>query len=112
MERGREKRHRSIRKKVFGTAGKPRLSVYRSLKYVYVQLIDDVTSHTLASFSTFQLRGTDLSRMEAAKECGRRLAEKAKKKGIDTVTFDRSGYKYHGRVKALAEGAREGGLTF
>lgn len=112
MEEGREKRHKRIRKKIFGTREKPRLSVYRSLKYVYAQLIDDFTSNTIVSFSTLQLSGADLSRMEAAKECGRRLAEKAKEKGIETVVFDRSGCKYHGRIKALAEGARERGLKF
>jgi large subunit ribosomal protein L18 len=111
MVKGRERRHKRIRKKLLGTREKPRLSVYRSLKYVYAQLIDDFASNTIASFSTLQLN-TTLSRMEAARECGRRLAEKAKKKGIETVVFDRSGCKYHGRIKALAEGAREGGLTF
>ncbi len=112
MERGREKRHRRIRKKVFGTREKPRLCVYRSLRYVYAQLIDDIASNTLVSSSTLQLKGTNLSKLEAAKECGKRLAEKAKKQKIDSVVFDRSGYKYHGIIKALAEGAKEGGLRF
>jgi len=112
MERGREKRHRRIRKKVFGTREKPRLCVYRSLRYVYSQLIDDIASNTLVSSSTLQLKGTNLNKMEAAKECGKRLAEKAREQKIKTVVFDRSGYKYHGIIKVLAEGAKEGGLRF
>lgn len=112
MEEKRVRRHRRIRKKLFGTKEKPRLSVYRSLNHMYAQLIDDSVSHTIVSFSTLHLSDTKLSRMEIAKECGRRLAEKAKEKGIKNVVFDRSGYKYHGRIKALAEGATEGGLKF
>lgn len=112
MDKGRVRRHKKIRRKVFGTRGKPRLCVYRSLRYVYAQLIDDIASNTLLSFSTLQLKGTNLSKIETAKECGKRLAEKAKKQKIETVVFDRSGYKYHGIIKALAEGAKEGGLRF
>lgn len=101
-----------IRKRVFGTKKRPRLSVYRSLKYIYAQLIDDTRGVTLASFSSLQSKDSKLSRMESAKECGKSLALRAKKKRIKSCVFDRSGYKYHGRIKALAEGAREGGLDF
>ncbi len=108
----REKRRKRLHKKLIGTSDRPRLSVYRSLKNMYAQLIDDVNSTTIVSFSTLQLGEDKLSRIEAAKECGKILAEKTRKKGIGSVVFDRSGYKYHGRVKALAEGAKEGGLKF
>jgi len=102
---------RGIRKKVAGTAGAPRLAVFRSNKGIYAQLIDDLTGTTLASASSVELKEkgtkTDLSVL-----VGKALAEKAKKAGISEVKFDRGGYLYHGRVKALAEGAREGGLKF
>lgn len=99
-----------IRKKIQGTSERPRLSVYRSNKHVYAQLIDDLNGHTLASASSFtaSLSGSPI---EKSKEVGKELASKAKDAGIDSVVFDRNGYRYHGRVKALAEGAREGGLN-
>jgi len=107
----RDKIRRRIRSSVFGTANKPRLCVYKSNKHIYTQLIDDFTASTLTAASTVQL-GEKLSKKEAAGEAGKKIAEKAKEKGINNVVFDRSGYKYHGVVKALAEGAREGGLNF
>lgn len=106
---GRERRHKRIRKKIRGTLEKPRLSVYRSLKYIYAQLIDDTKGHTIVSATSLGLNGKG-SKTDKARECGKILANKAKEKGISNVVFDRGGYKYHGRVKALAEGAREGGL--
>lgn len=112
MSERRERRRKRIRKKIFGTNTRPRLSVYRSLNYIYAQLIDDINSSTILSFSTPQLKNEKLNRMDAARECGRILAQMAKEKGIEMVVFDRSGYKYHGRVKAFAEGAKEGGLAF
>ena len=106
----RKKRQARIRTKVIGTAVRPRLSVYRSLTGIYAQLIDDSTGTVIASCSSMkEKKGTG---MEAAKQVGAELAKKAKAKKIGTCVFDRSGYLYHGRVKALAEGAREGGLVF
>ena len=111
----RERRHERVRKKVSGTAGRPRLSVYRSLKYVYAQLIDDSAGNTLASASSiekdFAAEGNKANKA-AARKVGMVLAERAKGKGIKKVVFDRSGYRYHGSIKELAEGAREGGLEF
>ena len=113
----RQRRHRRIRKRVQGDAERPRLAVYRSLRHLYVQVIDDVESRTLFSISTMdkgareQLAGT-ASRMERSKLLGKMLAERAKEKGVEKVAFDRGGYLYHGHIKALAEGAREGGLEF
>lgn len=107
----RSKIRRRIRSSVFGTAEKPRLSVYKSNNHVYAQLIDDITATTLTSASSVDLKG-DTSKTETAGEVGKQVAKKAKDKGIDAVVFDRSGYKYHGVVKALAEGAREEGLEF
>ncbi len=100
-----------IRKKVNGTNERPRLSVYRSNKQIYCQLIDDVNGVTLASASS---KGMNLSgpKVEVAKEVGKKIAENAKSKNISAVVFDRGGNLYHGRVKSLAEGAREGGLIF
>ena len=102
------------RAKLKGTAEKPRLSVFRSNQQIYAQIIDDEAGQTLASCSSRlkKLNLQPLSRIEQSKEVGKKLAEAAKEKGIETVVFDRGGYKYHGRVKALAEGAREGGLNF
>ncbi len=103
-----------IRKNLQGTAEKPRLSVYRSNKQVYVQLIDDLTGNTLASASS-QLKGIadkPVNKTEKAKLVGQTIAEIAKEAGIENVVFDRNGYLYHGRIKALAEGARENGLKF
>ena len=107
----RRRRHRRVRVHVHGTAERPRLSVYRSLHHLYAQLIDDAAGRTLAATSTVQLKagGNDV---EAAQQVGRRIAELAREKGVEHVVFDRGGFLYHGRVKALAEAAREGGLEF
>ena len=108
----RRKRIRmGIRRKIFGTAERPRVSIFKSNKAIYAQLINDVSSKTLASASTKEI-GKEGLNIEIAKEVGKKLAENAKVAGIDTVIFDRAGYKYHGRVKSLADGAREGGLKF
>lgn len=110
------RRHRRVRARVNGTAARPRLNVFRSLTNIYAQVIDDESGHTLASASTIdkgvvgQLDGKN--KVEAAKIVGQVLAERAKAVGISAVVFDRGGYRYHGRVAALAEGAREGGLNF
>jgi len=112
----RKIRHARIRKKVFGTAERPRLSVFRSLKHIYAQLIDDERGHTLAAASTLdpeirdQLKG--LRKTDQSRIVGQLLARRARAKGIVRVVFDRGGYKYHGRVRALAEGARSEGLEF
>jgi len=103
---------RSIRKKIAGTTVKPRLAVFRSNTGIYAQLIDDVNGHTIASASSQELKSAKGTKVEVSKLVGQKLAEKAKSNGITEVTFDRGGYLYHGRVKALAEGAREGGLKF
>ncbi len=102
--------HRRVRKKINGTAERPRLNVFRSNKGVYVQVIDDTTGHTLVSASTkeISIQGTKTEKSVAV---GKLIAEKAKSAGISVVVFDRGGYLYHGRVKAIAEGARESGLT-
>lgn len=109
----RIKRHRRVRNKISGTPELPRLDVYRSRSHIYAQLIDDVSGETLVSASSnekdFDGPGGNI---EAAGKVGRTVAERAKAKGIETAVFDRGGYIYHGRVKALAEGAREGGLQF
>jgi large subunit ribosomal protein L18 len=103
----------SIRAKVSGTAERPRLSVFRSNKAIYAQLIDDVAGHTMASASSVEL-GSEINGFtaEAATLVGKRIAEKAAAKNITAAVFDRNGYLYHGKVKALADGAREGGLKF
>lgn len=104
---------RGIRKKLAGTTERPRLSVFRSNKEIYVQIIDDVKGQTLVSASSNDLEGESNSvNVEKAKSVGTILAQKSKEQGITEVVFDRNGYLYHGKVKALAEGAREGGLTF
>ncbi len=112
----RKTRHLRVRKKVFGTPERPRVSVYRSLKNMYAQLIDDTTGSTLVSASTLDenIKGKidNGSNKEAAKLVGQLLAQRALEKGIHSVVFDRGGYIYHGRVKELAEGARDGGLQF
>ena len=100
-----------VRKKIRGTANRPRISIFRSLRGIYAQAIDDVSAHTLVSASSNDI-GTEGTKSEQARKVGQLLAERAKANGIETVVFDRSGYLYHGRVKALAEGAREGGLNF
>ncbi len=103
-----------IRKVLKGTAERPRLSVYRSNKQIYAQLIDDLSGVTLAAASSSSKDFEDVkgNKVEIAKAVGKAIAEKATQSGIKTVLFDRGGYLYHGRVKSLAEGAREGGLTF
>lgn len=106
----RKKRHNRIRAKVNGTEQRPRLIVYRSLLHTYAQLIDDKTGKVLAGSSDAKI--TKGNKTERAKEVGAEMAKIAKEKKIESVVFDRNGYKYHGRVKALAEGAREGGLKF
>ena len=112
----RKRRHQRVRRKVFGTAGRPRLNVFRSLKHGCAQIIDDAQGHTRVAASTLDpgLRDglADLDKSAQAKEVGKTLAQRAQAKGIRQVVFDRGGYKYHGRVKALADGVREGGLEF
>ena len=107
----RARRHRRVRVKVAGTAQRPRLSVYRSLHHVYAQLIDDETGRTLAAASTAQLK-VGKKDASAAAAVGKSIAERAKGAGIATAVFDRGGFLYHGRVRALAEAAREAGLEF
>ncbi len=106
----RLRRHSKVRTKISGTAGKPRLTVFRSNKAIYAQLIDDTNGQVLASSSSLKIK--ESSGQEGAKKVGLELAGRAKEKKITTCMFDRGGYLYHGRVKALAEGAREGGLQF
>lgn len=112
----RLKRHKRVRNKVTGTTERPRLNVYRSLNNIYAQIIDDVAGNTLVSASSLDKEIKDqigaTGNKEAAKLVGKLIAQKALDKGITTVTFDRGGYIYHGRVKTLAEGARENGLNF
>lgn len=109
----RVKRHIRVRNKISGTPERPRLSVFKSLKGIYAQLIDDVNGTTLTAASTLDKEvKTKASNIEAAKEVGALIAKRATKAGIKTVVFDRGGYTYHGKVKALAEAAREGGLEF
>lgn len=108
----RQQRHIRVRGKISGIAECPRLCVYRSNKNIYAQLIDDVKGNTLCSASSVEKDFEGGSNAEAAKEVGRKIAEKALALGIECVVFDRGGYIYHGRVKALAEGAREAGLKF
>lgn len=107
--KGREQRHRRVRKKVVGTAERPRLAVYRSNKFIYAQIIDDHSGQTLASASSRE-SGTGNDRIARAKAVGEAIASSAKDAGISSVTFDRGGFQFHGRVRAVAEGAREGGL--
>jgi large subunit ribosomal protein L18 len=107
----RERRHRRVRARVQGTAAQPRLCVYRSLLHTYAQVIDDRTGRTLASASTVQLK-SGKNDVSAAAAVGKSIAEKAKEAGVTQVVFDRGGFQYHGRVKALADAAREGGLEF
>jgi len=115
-EVARKRRHRRIRMKLAGTAQRPRLNVYRSLEHIYVQAIDDVDGHTIVSASTVDnelaasLAGK--TKKEQATLVGKTVAERAMAAGITEVVFDRGGYLYHGRIKALADGAREGGLRF
>jgi large subunit ribosomal protein L18 len=112
----RIRRHTRVRQKVHGTSERPRLTVFRSLEEIYVQVIDDQAGHTLVSASTIdhELRSKagSIKKMEQARLVGKAVAERAKAHGIQTVVFDRGGYRYIGRVKALADAAREGGLEF
>jgi large subunit ribosomal protein L18 len=105
-----EKRHRRVRKKVIGSPERPRLAVYRSNRHIYAQVIDDVAGRTLAAASSLVVTGDDPK--ATAKAVGAQVAEKAKAAGVERVTFDRGGFRYTGRVQALADGAREGGLEF
>ena len=109
----RIRRHRRVRKKVTGTADRPRLAVFRSSRHIYVQVIDDRSGRTLASASTVEkdLRGGATATVEAARNIGKLVGERATAAGITSVVFDRGGFKYHGRVAAVADGAREAGLT-
>jgi large subunit ribosomal protein L18 len=119
----RLRRKKRVRKKIFGYPERPRVSVFRSNKHIYAQIINDVEGHTLVALSSLspevrtkieelKSKGEIKGKVDVARLVGRMLAEKAKEKGITKVVFDRNGYKYHGRVKALAEGLREGGLEF
>ncbi len=110
-KQARQKRHRRVRVRVRGTSERPRLTVFRSLNHVYVQLIDDVQGRTVAAASTLQLK-TQKSDLRAAQAVGRAIADRAKDAGVAAAVFDRSGFLYHGRIKALADAAREAGLEF
>jgi large subunit ribosomal protein L18 len=110
-EAKRLKRRRRVRAKVSGTAERPRVSVFRSNRGISAQLVDDVAGHTLAAVSWTEAPLRDKAPMEQAGEAGKLLAERAKKAGVQAAVFDRGGYQYHGRVKAFAEGIREGGLS-
>ena len=113
VRKARERRHRRVRSKVFGTAERPRLVVFRSNRGIEAQLVDDLGARTLAAASWLHLKtGFKGSKTEQAAEVGKLLAQNAKKAGLESVVFDRGGYLYHGRVKALADAAREGGLKF
>ncbi len=108
----RQKRQKRIRAKIVGTKTTPRLNVFRGLKHINAQIIDDTTGKTLVAASDMELKSAKGVKVDKAKEVGKLIAQKAKDKKISQVVFDRAGYKYHGRIKALAEGAREGGLKF
>ncbi|MCL2777532.1 MAG: 50S ribosomal protein L18 [Polyangiaceae bacterium] len=114
--KGRERRKLRIRNKVSGTASRPRLTVFRSLTHIYAQVIDDVGGITVAHTSTLakDIKGlvAEANKTDAAKKVGNAIAQLLKAKGVTKVVFDRNGYMYHGRIKALADGAREGGLEF
>jgi large subunit ribosomal protein L18 len=112
----RERRHSRVRKHVFGTTQRPRLNVFKSLSGIYAQVIDDIDGNTIVSASTIdkdlreKVKG--MKKIEQAKAVGKAVAERAKSKGVSAVVFDRGGFRYVGRIKALADGAREGGLQF
>jgi large subunit ribosomal protein L18 len=108
----RLRRQRRIRGKIRGSAERPRLAVARSNKRIYAQIIDDSRGHTLAAAGSHEAALRDLAKGPAAAEVGKLLAQRAKEAGVEKVVFDRGGYRYHGRVKSLADGAREGGLEF
>jgi large subunit ribosomal protein L18 len=108
----RQRIHSRIRRKLAGTTERPRLNVYRSLNHIYAQVVDDQTGTTLAAASTLSLKLKTGGNVAAAKEIGKAIAERAVEKGIKKVVFDRGGFLYHGRIKALADAAREAGLEF
>jgi len=108
----RLRRRRRVRAKIRGTAERPRISVFRSNRGIFAQLVDDENGRTIASVNWTEAELRGLGRMEQAQRAGALLADRAKAAGVDTAVFDRGGYKYHGRVQALADGAREGGLAF
>jgi large subunit ribosomal protein L18 len=110
----RRKRHDRIRLTMAGSAGRPRLAVFRSLNHIYAQVIDDASGRTLVAASTVEkeLRGSKATKSEEAASIGKLIAERAKAAGIDRVVFDRAGFRYHGRIKSLADAAREAGLEF
>jgi large subunit ribosomal protein L18 len=112
VREARQRRHRRVRGKIFGSAERPRLVVFRSNRGIEAQLVDDLEGKTLAAASWLNLKSFKGSKTEQAAEVGKLLAQNAKKAGVETAVFDRGGYLYHGRVKALADGAREGGLEF
>jgi large subunit ribosomal protein L18 len=112
----RKRRQRRVRRKISGTGDRPRLNVFRSLNHIYAQVIDDVAGHTLVSASTVDVKLTDVvsgkTKKEQAEAVGKAVAERALAVGIEQVVFDRAGFRYHGRIKSLADAAREGGLKF
>ena len=116
--KNRERRHKRVRAKVYGTASRPRLSVFRSNRFVYAQVIDDTLRRTLVGMHSHaigigkQLKKKSMAKSDVARVVGRELAQRVLAKNIKRVVFDRGGYRYHGRIRALAEGAREGGLVF
>lgn len=110
-ERNRRKRHKRVRSRVFGTPDRPRLVVHRSLKHIEAQVVDDIAGRPLLGVNSQSL-DVDGTKTDQARETGRKVAELAREEGIDRVVFDRGGYLFHGRIKALAEGAREAGLKF
>jgi large subunit ribosomal protein L18 len=112
VRKARERRHKRVRAKVSGTAERPRLVVFRSNRGIEAQLVDDLESKTIAAASWLHLSKGQLSKTDQAAEVGKLLAQRAKEAGVESAVFDRGGYLYHGRVKALAEAAREGGLKF
>ncbi|NLT73136.1 MAG: 50S ribosomal protein L18 [Chloroflexi bacterium] len=116
VRQARLRRHRRVRSKVQGSAARPRLNVFRSLEHIYAQVIDDAAGHTLASASTIDgelsAQCNGLTKTDCARVVGRAIAARAKAAGISSVVFDRGGFQYHGRVKALADAAREAGLEF
>jgi large subunit ribosomal protein L18 len=107
----RRKRHERIRLRITGSSERPRLSVFRSAKFIYAQVIDDTTGRTLAAASSREAELAAATKIESARAVGKALAERAKAAGVSSVVLDRGGYQYHGRVRSLAEGAREGGLN-
>jgi large subunit ribosomal protein L18 len=112
VRQARERRHRRVRGKIFGSAERPRLVVFRSNRGIEAQLVDDLEGKTLAAASWLNLKSFKGSKTDQAAEVGKLLAQNAKQAGVETAVFDRGGYLYHGRVKALADAAREGGLKF